>query len=189
MIYSLFLKRIFDIIFSFVVLCCLFPLFLFVAFTIIIFDSGPIIYKQRRIGLNGETFILYKFRSMPTGTGNVPSDKIGEIKINFIGKFIRRTNIDELPQLYNILIGDMSLVGPRPCITSQIELFELRRSNGSLLCRPGLTGLAQINSFNGMSFQQKAHYDGIYSEKISFVNDLMIILKTFLYLLKPPPIY
>ena len=102
---------------------------------------------------------------------------------------IRRTNLDELPQLFNILKGDMSIVGPRPPIPSQQELTELRKANGAIACRPGLTGLAQVSSFDGMTVPQKAAFDGEYAKRISFVGDITIILRTFVYLLKPPPVY
>jgi O-antigen biosynthesis protein WbqP len=126
---------------------------------------------------------------MPADTGDVPSDKLGELEISSFGKFIRRTNLDELPQLFNILKGDMSLVGPRPSLPSQHELFALRRRNGALVCRPGLTGLAQVNSFDGMSVEQKACFDGRYAERITLLGDISIVLRTFSYLRKPPPVY
>ena len=133
--------------------------------------------------------LFYKFRSMPVNTGDMPSDKIGSVNISWIGRLIRRTNLDELPQLINILKGDMSIVGPRPSISTQKELIELRKSNGSLALKPGLTGLAQIKSYDGMSVEKKAAYDGDYFIKLSFYTDIKIILSTFIYLIKPPPVY
>jgi len=126
---------------------------------------------------------------MPPSTKVVASDKLGEIKITWFGRFIRRLNLDELPQLWNILKGDMSIIGPRPSLVSQKELIGLRRKNGALDCRPGLTGLAQVNSFDGMSFIVKANFDAQYAAKITFLGDLKIFLQTFLYLAKPPPVY
>jgi len=187
--YKSFGKRLLDIlivVFSFVVLS---PLLLVVAFLIKLFDPGPIIFKQQRVGINGEPFEFIKFRSMPVNTVDIPSDQVGNIKLTFIGKIIRRSNIDELPQLINILKGDMSIVGPRPAIVSQLELIQLRKENGSIAIRPGLTGLAQINAFDGMSPETKAEFDGIYTRNISFKSDVKIILNTFLYLFKPPPVY
>jgi O-antigen biosynthesis protein WbqP len=182
-------KRLLDILLAITALAMLAPLCLLVVVTIWIFDPGTAIFQQHRVGQSGASFTFYKFRSMPLNTGDIPSDQLSSIELSWIGSFIRRTNIDELPQLVNILKGDMSIVGPRPSLPSQEGLVELRRLNGALQCRPGLTGLAQINSFDGMSFEQKALYDGQYSKSICFSGDLAIIGRTFLYLIKPPPKY
>ncbi len=182
-------KRLFDIAIALVAFILLLPLLLVVAVLIKCFDKGPLIFVQKRIGRGGEAFNFYKFRSMPVDTKNLPSDSVGAIKLTWIGSLIRRTNIDELPQLYNILIGDMSIVGPRPPIPSQIELIERRMDNGSLMLRPGLTGLAQVNAFDGMTIEQKAEFDGKYSESLGFVQDVRIIFGTLLYLFRPPPVY
>lgn len=182
-------KRLLDILASLIATIFLMPLLLVVALLIKVFDPGPVIFRQKRIGQKGNVFEFYKFRSMPINTGDIPSDQVGRIKLTWIGHLIRRTNIDELPQLFNILIGDMSVVGPRPPILSQHELINYRKINGSILCRPGLTGLAQISSFDGMSVYEKSMFDGQYASSISFGNDIFIIIKTFGYLLKPPPVY
>jgi O-antigen biosynthesis protein WbqP len=182
-------KRAADILCVILALSFLWPLLLFTAILIKIYDPGPIIFKQFRIGRGGKKFLFYKFRSMPVNTGDVSSDKVGQIKLTWIGRLTRRTNIDELPQLFNILLGDMSVVGPRPPLPAQEDLINLRSDNGALLCRPGLTGLAQIKSYDGMTVSEKAGYDGIYSQKITLCRDIQIILKTFLYLLSPPPTY
>lgn len=182
-------KRLLDLLIVFVAAVVLLPLMLFIIILMKLFDPGSIIFKQKRVGKEGKLFDFYKFRSMPINTDDIPSDKVGQPKLTWIGKLIRRTNLDELPQLFNILKGDMSIVGPRPPIPSQRELVELRQQNGSIDCRPGLTGLAQIRSFDGMSVAQKAEFDGEYAQKVSLLNDVGIILKTFIYLLKPPPVY
>ena len=187
--YELFGKRLFDILIIFCAGVLLSPLMVLISLLIKIFDCGPVFFKQKRVGQHGDIFWFYKFRSMPVNTGDISSDKIGEIKLSWIGKVIRRTNLDELPQLLNILKGDMSVVGPRPSIPSQGELIAIRKNNGSILFRPGLTGLAQICSFDGMTVSQKAEYDARYVDNISFKNDIKIILGTFTYLLKPPPVY
>ena len=160
-----------------------------VAILIKLFDYGPIIFSQMRVGRDGCSFKIYKFRSMPVKTGDIPSNQIGSVKLTWLGWLIRRTNIDELPQLYNILLGDMSFVGPRPSIRSQTELMELRLQNGALRCRPGLTGLSQVCAFNDMTSAQKAALDGTYSQSITFLGDLKIILRTVGYLFTPPPVY
>ena len=182
-------KRLLDIALSLVALVLLFPLMVVVAILIKLFDYGPIIFSQIRVGRDGGSFTIYKFRSMPLKTGDIPSNRIGDVKLIWLGRMIRRTNIDELPQLYNILLGDMSFVGPRPSIRSQTDLVELRLQNGALRCRPGLTGLAQVSSFNGMTALQKAALDGTYSQSITFLGDLKIFLRTVGYLFTPPPVY
>ena len=97
--------------------------------------------------------------------------------------------MDELPQLFNILKGEMSFIGPRPCLPDQIDLIEFRKKNNSILLTPGLSGLAQVSSYDGMSSKQKAEYDYIYSKELSLILDLKILIRTFIYLLKPPPKY
>ena len=189
MFYKSFGKRLLDFFIVFSAVVVLSPLILLVALLIKIFDPGPIIFKQNRVGKQGELFKFYKFRSMPVNTGDLASDEVGQVKLTWIGKLIRRSNIDELPQLFNVLKGDMSIVGPRPPIGSQVELIELRRENGALQCLPGLTGLAQVNSFDGMTVPEKAAFDHKYAEKVSFFTDVKIILNTVLYLLRPPPVY
>lgn len=182
-------KRIFDMIFSFISLIILSPLLLIIVALIFIFDGKSVIFKQSRIGREGIEFKFYKFRTMPVGTLNISSDSIGKVNLTWIGCVLRRTNLDELPQLYNILKGEMSFVGPRPSIATQVALTVLRKKNGALQVRPGLTGLAQVSSFDGMQVNEKAYFDGIYANNISFLNDIKIIGRTFTYLLAKPPVY
>lgn len=182
-------KRFFDVLWAAGSLVLLSPLILVVSFAILLFDPGPLLFSHKRIGRNGNPFQFYKFRSMPVGTPKVPSDRLGDIRLTPIGCFIRRTNIDELPQLINILKGDMSVVGPRPSLPDQFDLIDLRRRNGSLALRPGLTGLAQVRSFDGMNFEQKAAFDAVYARSLSLLFDLSIIFQTVIYLFSPPPIY
>lgn len=182
-------KRLFDLTAAGAALLLLSPLILAIALSIRIWDPGPVIFRQKRVGVDGRAFDFYKFRSMPVNTGDLPSDQIGELRLAGIGRLIRRTNLDELPQLWNILKGDMSLVGPRPSLPSQSELIELRAKNGALACRPGLTGWAQVNSYDGMSIEEKARFDGEYVRKVSPAKDLVILLRTIGYLRRPPPKY
>lgn len=182
-------KRLLDICLSVLAIAVIWPIFILVPIMIKIFDPGPVIFSQIRVGKNGNTFRFYKFRSMPVGTGDISSDKMASVKLTWVGRLIRRTNVDELPQLFNILIGDMSVVGPRPPIPSQHELIELRRASKVLDFRPGLTGLAQINSFDGMRPDEKAKFDLRYTKKVSLWMDLRIIFRTLGYLLSPPPTY
>lgn len=187
--YIKFVKRVFDMTIVILSLLAFTPLIVIIVLLIKVFDPGPLIFKQVRVGKNAKRFNFYKFRSMPLGTGDIPSDKLGNVKLTVIGKFIRRTNLDEIPQLFNVVKGDMSIVGPRPCLPSQTDLILLREKNGAIHCLPGLTGLAQINAFDGMSINEKADFDGEYQKNISFVNDVRVIIGTLSYLLKPPPVY
>jgi O-antigen biosynthesis protein WbqP len=167
----------------------LWPIFLLISIIIFIQDGGPAIFRQERIGKNGVVFRFYKFRSMPLNTPSVESKDTQKLQITPFGKFIRRTNLDELPQFYNVLKGDMSFIGPRPPLPAQTELIELRRINGAFHLSPGLTGWAQVNSFDGMSVGEKVKFDGEYASKISFGFEVLILLKTILYFTKKPPIY
>lgn len=187
--YRRWLKRCLDIALAGLGLILLSPLMLLVAISIKALDPGPIIFVQRRVGVDGRSFDFLKFRSMPCGTPEMTSDQVAELKLTVIGRLIRRTSIDELPQLVNVLRGDMSLIGPRPPIESQAELIALRRASGALACRPGLSGLAQVNSFDNMTVQEKAVLDGEYARRLSFALDVAILFRTILYLLRPPPKY
>lgn len=187
--YKFLFKRLFDIFFTIIALIVLSPIMLLTCLAIKLEDGGSILYVQKRVGKKNKNFKMYKFRSMPENTKSIPSHLAGDIKITKTGKFIRRSNIDELPQLLNILKGDMSIVGPRPAIPSQKELIQLRKMNKAIECVPGLTGLAQINAFDNMPTKTKADYDGLYAKNISLIQDVKIILNTFTYLFKPPPTY
>ncbi|WP_198152648.1 sugar transferase [Tsuneonella dongtanensis] len=178
-----------DIVVAGSALIVLSPVMLFCAVGAKLSSPGPAIFRQMRVGRGGAVFEFYKFRSMPADTRDVASDELGEVQLRPFGWFLRRSNLDELPQLVNILKGDMSLVGPRPPIPTQSELIVLRRENGALDCRPGLTGLAQINSFDGMSAAEKAAFDGVYAQRMSLLSDIAIVLRTFGYLKRTPPKY
>lgn len=187
--YSRYLKRALDILLSLAAIAFLSPLLACVAILIRLEDGGPVLFRQQRIGRHGRYFPLLKLRSMPVNTGDVPSHAAAGLRITRIGKVIRRLNIDELPQLMNILRGEMSIVGPRPALPTQTQLVELRRVNGSLACIPGLTGLAQVNAYDGMPVTVKAEWDGKYGKSISLPGDMAIILRTVRYLMSPPPTY
>ena len=181
--YRHFVKRVIDIIVSLLVIIILSPLFLIVSISIKVSSSGPIIFKQRRLGLSGKEFYIYKFRSMVqnaehTGTG-VYSNK-NDIRVTKIGKIIRATSIDELPQMINILKGDMSLVGPRPPLTyhpwpieaytdEQKRMFEVR---------PGITGWAQINGRKDVEWHKRIAMNIWYVDHESLILDLKIIFIT-----------
>ena len=183
------IKRLSDITLAVLLLLLLFPMYLMMALIIWLQDGGPAIFKQSRVGRNGQEFMFYKFRSMPVSTPNVESRETQKLQITPFGKFIRRTNLDELPQIYNVLRGDMSFIGPRPPICSQKDLVEMRRANGALAVHPGLTGWAQVNAYDGMPLEQKAAFDGEYANRFSINIDLLILVKTVGYFFKKPPTY
>lgn len=187
--YRLIIKRALDILLSVCALILLLPLILLVCLAIVIDDGWPVIFNQQRVGIHGKPFVIYKFRSMPVETPNTPSRNIHMISITRVGKVLRRLNIDELPQLVNILKGEMSIVGPRPALPSQVELLQLRVSCGAEAIRPGLTGLAQIYSFDGMIEAEKAKLDGEYASRVSLRLDTSILLRTIGYLFRSPPVY
>jgi O-antigen biosynthesis protein WbqP len=183
------IKRVLDLVAALFLLAMLSPLLLIIGLVIRLQDGGPAIFRQSRTGRDGKLFQFYKFRSMTTDTPNVESKAVGVQKITPFGKFIRRTNLDELPQFYNVLKGDMSLIGPRPPIPSQVKIIEMRRANGALKLRPGLTGWAQVNAFDGMSDAVKANFDGYYADNVSLWLDVWIVLRTLVYFTKKPPTY
>ena len=182
-------KRLFDITLSVISLVFLSPIFILISLGILIEDGRPVIFKQKRVGKDGKQFIIYKFRSMAKDVGDIPSAEAKNVYITRVGKLIRRLSFDELPQLVNVLKGDMSIVGPRAALPSQARLCQLRKELGVMTLRPGLTGLAQVNSYDGMPEDEKAKWDFAYAKNVSFVADLNIIIRTFLYMLKPPPVY
>lgn len=182
-------KRTLDVVLSAVGIIVLSPVLVIIAAAIAITDPGPVIFRQRRVGRDGSDFVLLKFRSMRVGTGDVPSAAARHLPITPLGRILRRTNLDEMPQMFNILRGDMSVVGPRPALPVQSDLVELRRANGAIRARPGLTGLAQVSSFDGMPVSAKADFDGKYVSHITFAGDLAIMARTVTYLLQPPPVY
>jgi O-antigen biosynthesis protein WbqP len=187
--YRSFGKRIVDLTLAFVGLIVLSPVMAALAAIIKIEDHGPALFKQPRVGKNGSEFTFLKFRSMPVETPHVESANAESLQITRVGRIVRRTSLDELPQLVNVLIGDMSLVGPRPPLASQEELIQLRQLNGSLALRPGLTGLAQINGYDGMPNSEKGKWDGRYARAITFRTDARIVARTLVYLVKTPPTY
>ena len=182
-------KRLADLVLAVLGLIALSPVMAAVALAIVVGDPGPVIFRQLRTGTGGRDFPFYKFRSMPVSTDDIPSDRLGEVRITPVGRFIRRSNLDELPPWWNVVKGEMSLIGPRPPLPSQTELIDLRRRNGALACRPGLTGWAQVHAYDGMSVARKAEFDGDYARRMSLITDALIVLKTFGYFLRPPPKY
>lgn len=173
------IKRFLDFFISFVILLFLFPFFIIVAVLIKIDSNGPIFYSQSRVGKNGDIFHVYKFRTM-TDEVRDPNKKqtyLNDPNITRIGRFLRRFKIDELPQIWNVFIGDMSLVGPRPALPSLYEEFgEIAKKRCRV--RPGMTGLAQVNGNIYLPWEKRLLLDGEYVDNISIVLDLKILIKT-----------
>jgi O-antigen biosynthesis protein WbqP len=183
------MKRFFDVIVSALVILIFFPFWLMIGLLIKLNDGGPVMFKQKRIGKDGNEFHFMKFRSMPVNTPNVVSTQTAVLKVTPIGEIIRRTNLDEIPQLINVLKGDMSIIGPRPSLPSQASLIAMRKQNGAIKLRPGLTGWAQVNSYDYMPEEEKARLDGEYFQKVGLVMDLKIVFGTIKYFTKKPPVY
>lgn len=174
------LKRTFDFFSSGLVLLILLPVLFCVAIWIRLDDPGPVIFLQRRAGRDDREFSMLKFRTMKVGTPNVATDKLtnpGQF-ITRIGVYLRKYSIDELPQLWNILRGDMSVVGPRPALYNQYELRQARNELNISSLRPGLTGWAQINGRDDIPLAQKIALDKYYLEHQSFFFDMKIIFLT-----------
>ena len=174
-------KKIFDILFSIIFIIIFLPLLLILPILIKLDSKGPVIFKSERIGQHNKQFSMYKFRSMIVGTELVETEKFTNLdyKITRIGSFLRRTSLDELPQLFNVLFGQMSLVGPRPAIKSQIKLLNKRTELKISDIKPGITGLAQVNGRDLLSDDQKLFYDQKYFESYSILFDIKILIKTF----------
>ena len=180
------MKRLLDFIISLIAIILLSPLLIAVSVGILFFDGKPVFFRQERVGKHNKLFTVYKFRTMKNGTGDYATAKLSHAKsrITKTGKFLRVTSIDELPQLFNILNGTMSIVGPRPLIPAEDEIRQLRAEYGVYSVTPGMTGLAQINGRDNLSYQEKALLDKEYVEKQSLLLDIKIIFKTVLKVLR-----
>lgn len=181
--YSKYIKRILDIAISIISLILLFPLLIIISILIKLDSKGPIIFKHKRCGKNGRAFYALKFRTMIDGADKagpnytMPQDE----RVTKIGKKLRRLSVDELPQLINILMGEMSLIGPRPpAYKEDLDEIALKR----LEVKPGITGMAQANGRSLLDLEKRAEYDIYYANNISFILDIKIIFKTINVILK-----
>lgn len=185
------IKHLFDKIFSFILLVILSPLFILIAILIKLDSKGPVFFIQQRVGKDNKLFNIYKFRTMVPDAINIGSGVYTEEndpRITRIGRFLRKTSLDELPQLINILKGEMSFIGPRPTLAYQVEQYnDFQRKR--LLVRPGVTGLAQVNGRNSLSWPERIEYDVKYVENYSLMLDFKILLKTFLVIFKQEGLY
>lgn len=181
--YKTYVKRLMDFTFSLIAIIVLSPILLMVAILVRVKLGGPVLFKQERPGLNEKIFMMYKFRTMTD-----ERDENGELLPNHIrltnfGKILRSTSLDELPELFNILIGDMSIIGPRPLLIEYLSLYNIHQQRRHDV-RPGLSGLAQVNGRNTISWEDKFEYDVKYVENISFLLDFKIVFQTFLKVFK-----
>lgn len=194
------LKRVFDIVFSLFVLFLLSP-FLLLAAILVSLDGGPILYYQKRVGLNGKEFKCWKFRTMVVNAEAVLSRLMAsdpairkeweatqklqvDPRVTWVGKWLRRCSVDELPQFINVLNGTMSVVGPRPFAIDQMALYERRALKKYLSVKPGLTGSWQVYARHDTTFACRAKYDQLYVDQASFTLDLALVVKTPLAMLK-----
>jgi len=179
-----FLKRLTDVVLACLGLLVASPVLLAVAIAIRLESPGPVLFRQRRSGRGSSEFILFKFRSMAAGTPDLATHLVepGRVRITRVGAVLRRTSLDELPQLWNILRGDMTLVGPRPALYNQHDLIAMRQAAGVDALRPGLTGWAQINGRDEIPMERKVAYDREYLERLSPRFDAEILVRTALTL-------
>lgn len=180
-------KRAMDITFSITSLAIFSPIFFLIIIAIKLDSKGPIVFKQKRIGINKTEFQILKFRTMKVSTPkNTPTHLLEnpEQYITRIGFFLRKSSLDELPQLINVIKGEMSLVGPRPALWNQYELIEEREIYGANSVKPGLTGWAQIHGRDELPVEIKARYDGEYVKKMGLIMDVKCILRTIVSVLR-----
>lgn len=181
------IKRILAVILSVGGLLCFSWLYLILIIAIKLDSKGPVVFKQKRIGLHKETFEIYKFRTMRIDTPHdMPTHLLADPEqyITRVGKFLRKTSLDELPQLVNIFKGDMAVIGPRPALWNQYDLIEERDRYGANDVRPGLTGWAQINGRDELEIGEKAELDGYYVKNLSFLMDVKCFFGTISAVLK-----
>ena len=182
-----YIKRIIDILLSGLAIIILSPLLLFFCIAIKLDSPGPIFFTQKRVGIHKTYFQIYKFRTMRTDTPkDMPTHMLAnpEQYITKTGRFLRKTSLDELPQIFNIFKGDMSIVGPRPALWNQDDLVAERDKYGANDVTPGLTGWAQINGRDELEIPVKAKLDGEYVKKYGFVMDVRCFFGTFLSVLR-----
>ena len=182
--YQRYCKRLLDFVLSLAACIVLAPVMLAIAVWIKMDSPGPVFFRQRRVGAHKTHFNILKFRTM---RGDTPHDvpthllKNADSYITKSGAFLRKTSLDELPQIYNILVGEMAIIGPRPALYHQYDLIEARDRVHANDVRPGLTGLAQVNGRDELPIDVKARYDGEYAANITFLGDMKIFFGTFGY--------
>jgi len=183
MIYRNYLKRPMDFTLSLIAIILLCPVLLIVALLVRVKLGSPVIFRQRRPGLNEKIFTMYKFRTMTDQKDEKGEYLPDSVRLTPFGKWLRSTSLDELPELFNILKGDMSIVGPRPLLIKYLELYNSHQKRRHEV-RPGLTGLAQVNGRNSISWEDKFNYDVEYINNYDFGTDFKIILLSFIKVIK-----
>ena len=185
--YNKFIKRLIDIVLSGIGIVVLSPVYLIVALAIKIDDPGPVFFRQKRVGIHKTHFNILKFRTMKMETPkDTPTHLLENPQqyITRVGRILRKTSLDELPQIFQIFTGEMSIIGPRPALWNQYDLIEERDKYGANDVRPGLTGWAQINGRDELPIDVKARFDGEYVEKMSFLFDCKCFFGTIVSVLK-----
>lgn len=184
--YQYFWKRVVDFLVALISLIILIIPMVIVAVLIKLDSKGPVFFKQERYGLNSKPFMMYKFRSMEAGAPIKANHDFDDIQshITKFGMFIRKTSVDELPQLWNVLKGDMSVIGPRALASTDQLVLDLRKQNGADQVRPGITGLAQVNGRNNLSDRDKAAYDAKYASHLTMRLDILLIVETLVSVIK-----
>lgn len=178
MIYQKYLKRPMDFCLSLIAIIVLSPLFVVLAIMVRKKLGSPVLFKQERPGLNEKIFVMYKFRTMTDHKDNNGDLLPDEQRLTKFGNFLRSTSLDELPELFNVLRGDMAVIGPRPLLIKYLPLYNAQQKRRHQI-RPGLSGLAQVNGRNAISWEEKFELDIRYVNTISFIGDIKIIFKTF----------
>lgn len=181
------MKRIIDILLSFTGIVLLSPLILLLVVAIKIDSKGPVLFKQKRVGINKAYFYILKFRTMKIDTPkDTPTHLLEDPDqyITRVGKFLRKTSLDELPQIWNIFVGQMSIIGPRPALWNQYDLIRERDKYGANDVKPGLTGWAQINGRDELPIEVKAKLDGEYVNRMNFLFDVKCFIGTFISVAK-----
>tara|TARA_Y100000590_G_scaffold129290_1_gene147807 strand:+ start:3289 stop:3837 length:549 start_codon:yes stop_codon:yes gene_type:complete len=173
-------------IFSLLILIMLLPLFLLIGLIIIVDDGFPILFKQKRVGQKNSHFLIYKFRTMKKGTPDIPTHLLNNQNLYTIsGPFLRKFSFDELPQLVNIIKGEIKFIGPRPALYNQDDLIKLRSEKGIHNIKPGITGWSQVNGRDNLSIIEKVKLDEYYYNNKSVFLDLKIIIKTITQIFSP----
>ncbi len=181
------IKQIVDFMMALIGILLLWPFFLIIAAVIKLTSKGPVLFKQKRLGKHKREFYILKFRTMRIDTpSDMPTHLLQDpdFFITSVGKFLRKTSLDELPQIINILKGEMSIVGPRPALWNQYDLIAERDKYKANNIKPGLTGWAQINGRDELNIEEKAKLDGEYTTNITFVFDIKVFIRTVLSVLK-----